>query len=103
MQARPHLLRIENVDDLHETLQWVVGTRADALYAVAAITKRTSVAVGRTELPKLPSSRKVLMGGGTSTRTSAYVESLEAVYDMPYVIDGQATIQITVLEPKPLP
>ncbi|MAE61170.1 MAG: hypothetical protein CMJ49_07420 [Planctomycetaceae bacterium] len=101
IQARPHLGRIENVDDLHEMIQWVAKARSDALYAVARIQKRSSVAVGRTELPKLPSSRAAILNTTNSTRTSTYVESLQAIYDMPYVIDGQATIQISVSEPRP--
>lgn len=103
LKARPHLTRVRDVDDLFEVLQWMADMRSDALYATAAVQQRASVAVGRTELPRLPSSRMAMLNSSTSTRATPYVELLGAVYDMPYVIEGQAALQITVLEPKPLP
>jgi len=95
---RPHLATAENADEVFDAVQRVMKVRDDVLYASRRLQPEHNLALGRTELPRLPSSRAALLTAPGSTRTTEYVQSIDVETPMPYVVVGEAAIQINVSE-----
>ena len=96
LQWRPHLRTSESVADIFDLLQRMTRLQDDALY-VALRLPDEGLALGRQELPQLPSSRAALFAAATaSTPTLPYVNWLEKKVDLAWVPDGEATLRIRV-------
>jgi hypothetical protein len=54
------------------------------------------VAVGRTELPDLPSSRTAMLLQPSSTQATPYLQTIDQVDPLDYVIQGRFEIPIIV-------
>lgn len=94
-QARPFQFTAQSTSDMFAVLRDFLGVRRDALY-LRLLRQPDGVAIGRTALPRLPSSRrKVLTTAGLSTIT-AYVSSTLKTIPTDYVMNGQAHFQLTV-------
>ena len=96
MTARPHLARAASAQELFESISQVYRLRDDALYATLRLRPANNLAIGRTELPHLPGSRAILLAAEGSTRTSAYLESVDAVIPTGYVVLGSVTLPVSV-------
>ena len=96
VQTRPHLQRVNDLDDLFEAVREVMSVKSTALYATLRVDSRKSLAVGRDELPHLPTSRAALLAEAASTQATPYIQTIEVIEPMPYVIEGQATFQLEV-------
>ncbi len=94
-QSKPFRFTAEKVEDVFAVLRDVTAIRMNALY-LRLVRQPDGVALGRTALPHLPSSRRqILMGAGRST-TTAYVSSDVKVVPTELVMDGSAEFAITI-------
>jgi hypothetical protein len=94
-ESHPHLLTNNNADDLTQALQRILDITNDSLYFVLELPNR-GLAVGREELPMLPSSRRALIETLTSTLPTPYAESVEQKTATDLVLQGNMQFTITV-------
>jgi hypothetical protein len=94
--SRPHLMNVDNMEELFKAVEMQLDIKDDAIYTVLSLHPANNLAIGRSELPHLPSSRLALMAVDSSTRTSPYVESAESIEDMPWVIMGMTSLPVNV-------
>ncbi len=95
---RPHLMTAENDRELFDAVQTLLGISDNALYAVLALAPGNNLAIGRSELPQLPGSRLALLQVESSTRTSPYLDSVEARKELPLVIMNEVLLPVTIQE-----
>lgn len=101
---RPHLLRADNIDELFDAVQAQLDVKDESLYGVLQLHEGNNLAIGRSELPNLPSSRVALLAVETSTRASPFLQSIESIKQLPYVISGQMNLPLLVRpETEPAP
>ncbi len=97
-QSRPFRFTAEKVEELFDVLRDVTAVRRDALY-LRLVRQPDGVAIGRTAMPQLPSSRRtVLMGAGRSN-TTRFVSSTVKAMPVQFVMTGASEFTITV-DPK---
>lgn len=93
--ARPFRFTAESNAEMFAALRDLMGVRHDAVY-VQLVRKPDGVAVGRTAMPRLPSSRReVLMGAGLSS-TTPFVSSTLKVVPTSVVMSGSANFAVTI-------
>lgn len=92
---RPHAAVATDIDELFDIVKKMTTLRSDALYVTMNL-PRKSVAIGREELPKLPSSRKAMIATNTSTLATPYVDWLEKQVPMDVVTAGQIKFKIGI-------
>jgi hypothetical protein len=93
--SRPFRFTAESSAEVFAVLRDVVGVRRDALY-LRLLRQPDGVAIGRTAMPRLPSSRrKVLMGAGLSN-TTAFVSSSAKIMSTDFVMSGQAHFNLVI-------
>ena len=95
MTTRPHLSRITSVAELRSVLERVLGIDDEALYVVMMLPEQ-GVAIGREELPSLPSSQRAIIQRPEQPETTPYQEWLTKQFDTEYVPAGGLTFRITV-------
>ncbi len=100
MQYRPHLLRINNIDDLLGMMREMTAIRDEALY-VTMPTPGEGLAVGRAELPYLPSSRRAMLTAPSGTSTTPMGSWIEKVVPMEAVMQGALSFMIQVRRDGP--
>lgn len=94
-ENRPHLLATSSVDEFRDILQRVLGTASDAVYAILQLPDG-GLAIGRQELPRLPSSRRALYDTPTSTMATPYVDWVEHVEPTEWVLTGRTQFSIRI-------
>jgi hypothetical protein len=93
--ARPFRFTAESGPELFAAMKDLMGVRHDAVY-VQLIRKPDGVAIGRTAMPHLPSSRReVLMGAGLSSITP-FVSSTLKIVPTNDVMSGSANFALTI-------
>jgi hypothetical protein len=93
--AKPFRFTAESVDEIFSVMDELSGYRHDAVY-IRMVRQGDGVAIGRTAMPNLPSSRReVLIGAGRSNVTP-FVSSTTKTVPVKYVMSGSAQFQITV-------
>jgi hypothetical protein len=93
--ARPFRFTAESADEVFSVLKDIFSVKHNALY-LRLMRQADGVAIGRTAMPKLPSSRRqVLLGAGLSN-TTAFVSSTVKTVPTDVVMDGSANFAITV-------
>lgn len=96
-QRKPHLMVAQSQDELFDAVQQILSLRDDALYGVLTLPPNANdLALGRTEHPELPSSRRALLSVDSSTRATPYVEGIEQIDAKPFVVSGGIMMPITV-------
>jgi hypothetical protein len=95
MKSRPHLATTTSIDDLYKTAQKLLSIKRDAIYVTLQL-KEKGVAIGRDELPQLPSSRKAMLTSPTSTSAIPFVESVDKTIESPYVTQGELSFRLHV-------
>jgi hypothetical protein len=94
-QSKPFRFTAEKVDEVFDVLRDVTAIKHDALY-VRLIRQPDGIAIGRTAMPQLPSSRRqILMGAGRSN-TTKFVSSTVKTVPTKYVMQGAADFAITI-------
>jgi hypothetical protein len=93
--SRPFRFTAESSDEVFAVLRDIAAVRRDALY-LRLLRQPDGVAIGRTAMPRLPSSRRrVLLGAGLSNTTS-FVSSSGKIVSTDYVMSGQAHFNIVI-------
>jgi hypothetical protein len=93
--SRPFRFTAESADEVFAVLRDISGVRRDALY-LRLLRQPDGVAIGRTAMPRLPSSRRrVLLGAGLSN-TTTFVSSSAKIMSTDYVMSGQAHFNIVI-------
>lgn len=93
--SRPFRFTAQSAKDVFDVLRDLASVRQDAIY-MRLMRQPDGVAIGRTAMPRLPSSRRrVLMGAGLSN-TSPFVSSTVKSVSSDYVISGSAQFSITI-------
>lgn len=92
---RSHLRLTTNGDELFATTKRIVEVRDDMLYVLLDMPD-SELAVGRQELPGLPSSRRAMLATNTSTLTTAYKEWIEMAVPMDLVTTGQLKFNVQI-------
>jgi hypothetical protein len=94
-QSKPFRFTAEKVEEVFDVLKDIASIRHNALY-VRLVRQPDGVAIGRTAMPQLPSSRRqILMGAGRSN-TTKFVSSTVKTMPTRYVMQGAADFAITV-------
>jgi hypothetical protein len=93
--SKPFRFTAERVGEVFDVLKDVASIKHNALY-VRLVRQPDGVAIGRTAMPQLPSSRRqILMGAGRSN-TTKFVSSTVKTVPTKYVMQGAADFAITV-------
>jgi hypothetical protein len=93
--ARPFRFTAESIDDLFAVLKDISEIRTDALY-VQLLRQADGIAVGRTAMPLLPSSRRqVLLDAGRSNVTP-FVSAAVKVVPAQIVMNGSAQFEVEI-------
>ncbi len=98
LMSRPHLRATSSVDDLVDTVRRIMAVENDAVYLVLQLPEE-GIAIGRSELPRLPSSRKAMIATPTSTLATPFMETAVAVVPTDVVVQGQLAFQLSVRRP----
>ncbi|HEX4795895.1 MAG TPA: SpoIVB peptidase S55 domain-containing protein [Humisphaera sp.] len=94
-EQEPFHLTAQSIEDVFALLKDVTSIRENALY-LRLIRQPDGVAVGRTALPQLPSSRRQMLLGAGRSDVTAYVSSTVEVIPTNLVMNGAAEFAITV-------
>ncbi|MCC6683372.1 MAG: hypothetical protein IT445_20950 [Phycisphaeraceae bacterium] len=95
MASRPFRNKITNVDQLAQLLQENAQPPNNALYLMIQ-KPEGGLAVGRSEMPLLPSSRTAILASPTNNLTMPYQDLLSQQIDTDLTIMGQTNFQISV-------
>jgi hypothetical protein len=94
-QTEPFRFSAQNIQDVFAVLDDATKIRENALY-LRLLRQPDGIAIGRTAMPRLPSSRReVLMGAGRSD-TTAFVSSTVKIIPTDLVMSGSAEFAITI-------
>lgn len=93
--AEPFRFTAESTDQVFDLLRDLTGVRRNALY-LRLMRQADGIAIGRTAMPRLPSShRQVLVGAGRSN-TLPFVSSTIKTMPTELVMNGSAQFAITI-------
>lgn len=99
--TRPHLSMPTDIDSLFNLIKRVMEVDNTAIYVLLQ-SGETALAVGQQEMPGLPSSRKALLAGSTSTLTTPYLDWIEKKFETTHVIEGQQGFMLHVRRSRDL-
>jgi hypothetical protein len=94
-QSQPFRFTAENVDDVFAVLKDLVQIHDNSLY-IRLVRQPDGVAIGRTALQRLPSSRRQILLGAGRSATTAFVSSTVKVIPTDDVMSGSAEFAITI-------
>jgi hypothetical protein len=94
-QSQPFRFTAEKVGDVFSVLRDLAEIRDNALY-VRLVRQPDGVAIGRTALQRLPSSRRQILLGAGRSATTAFVSSTVKVIPTDDVMNGSAEFAITI-------
>ena len=95
LSSRPHLKRINTIDELYETIQQTLQVQNNAAYIVMNLADK-GIAIGREEFPNLPSSRRALIVNKTNTYATPYREFVETKVTTDVVPAGEFRFTVKV-------
>jgi hypothetical protein len=98
ISSQPHLMVTRDVDDLIQFIQETMKFRADAIYA-AIMLPPEGLAVGRTEMSRLPSSRAAILSSPTTTQAVPLIRLIDQTFEADTVILGQVDFILNVRKP----
>jgi len=98
MASRPHRMNIHNVDQLMQMLRDMTSAEGKAVYLLLQGQDQDagSIAVGRTEMANLPSSRAALLASATHTLATPFTELVFSQLDTDTTIEGETNFQLSV-------
>ncbi|MEX1017291.1 MAG: hypothetical protein WDZ31_11160 [Phycisphaeraceae bacterium] len=97
ISTRPHLFTTASVDDLMEMVQRTLDVPRDAIHTTLLLPER-GIAVGRQELPQLPSSRRAMIFTPTSTVAMPFMDTVESRVNTDMTIQGEVEFTVHVRE-----
>jgi hypothetical protein len=96
LESRPHLFRITSIEQLIRIVRLFYSMRSNAIYATLMLDDEVQMAVGDTEMPRLPSAQAHMLRGAASTRATPYIQTLEFSQPIDWVISGAVTLPVNV-------
>jgi hypothetical protein len=93
--SRPFRFTAESANEVFAVLKDIFSVKHNALY-VRLMRQADGVAIGRTAMPKLPSSRRQVFLGAGLSNTTPFVSSTVKIVGTDVVMDGSANFAITV-------
>ncbi len=93
--AKPFRFTAENAEEIFTVMNELNGLRHDAVY-IRMVRQGDGVAIGRTAMPNLPSSRREVLIGAGRSNTTPFVSSTTKTIPVKYVMDGSAQFEIKV-------
>ena len=96
--TRPHLMSITTIDELHQTLNKILSIRTDVAHVMLQLAEK-GIAVGRNEMPELPSSRRAMIATPTSTTATSFFETVHQVVNIDHALSGEIAFTIHVRKP----
>ncbi|HEY1628651.1 MAG TPA: hypothetical protein VGF52_02265, partial [Tepidisphaeraceae bacterium] len=94
-QARPFRFSAESTEDIFAVLKDVCSIRSDAIY-VQLLRDADGVAIGRTAMPSLPSSRRQVMLDAGLSNVTPFVSTALKIVPTEMVMNGSADFQIQI-------
>jgi hypothetical protein len=93
--SKPFRFTGETVDELFDALRDFTSIRQNAIY-LRLVRAADGVAIGRTAMPKLPSSRRQMLLGAGRSGTTRFISSATRAVPMDNVMQGAAEFVITI-------
>lgn len=93
--SKPFRFVAENVDEIFDVISDVMSVQQKALY-IRLLREADGVAVGRTAMPHLPSSRRQIILSAGRSNTTPFVSSTVKTLPTEYVMSGSAQFAITI-------
>ncbi len=97
--TEPYRYIATDVDELTEVLTDLAAMPDDALYVSALWPQQESLAVGRTPLPKLPSSRRAMIGTLSQSTTMPFPRTTADRVELDDVPLGELRLVLTIRDP----
>jgi hypothetical protein len=94
-QANPFKFSADNVTEMFDVLKDVVAIKHNALY-LRLVRRPDGVAVGRTAMPRLPSSRRLVLTDAGRSDTVPFISSTVKVVPTDLVMSGSAVFSIVI-------
>jgi hypothetical protein len=98
LSSRPHRMATHSVRDLIQVMQEMLNLKADALYVTMPL-PHEGLALGRHELPRLPSSKRAMIAAPTSTLATPFADTVEHMEPAAAITQGQLSFTVTVKRP----
>jgi hypothetical protein len=93
--AKPFRFAAESTKDVFAVLREMAAIRHDAVY-VRLTRQPDGIAIGRTAMPNLPSSRRQVLIGAGRSNTTPFVSSTVKVIPAGNLVDGAAQFEVTI-------
>jgi hypothetical protein len=93
--SKPFKFMAESVEDVFGVMRDLTSVRHDALY-VRLVRQPDGVAIGRTAMPNLPSSRREVLVGAGRSDTTPFVSSTVKTIPTQHVMNGSAEFVVTI-------
>lgn len=93
--SKPFRFVAEDVDEVFDVISDVMGVQQEAIY-IRLLREADGVAVGRTAMPHLPSSRRQIILSAGRSNTTPFVSSTVNIIPTDYVMSGSAQFAITI-------
>jgi len=94
-KAKPHRWRVENLAEVLNVLNLSASFPEDRLYLHLTLPKG-GLAIGRVEMPELPSYRRKIVADAKRSDVQPYQEALLVDYETGFAVDGSQSLQIEV-------
>jgi hypothetical protein len=94
-QSRPFRFTAHSLDEMFDVVRDLGGIQRNAIY-LRLVRQQDGVAIGRTAMPHLPSSRRLVMLGAGRSDTTAFISSSVKIVPTPEVMSGSADFMITI-------
>lgn len=93
--AKPFRFTAESVKDVFGVLRDLTSFRHDSVYMRLA-RQPDGIAIGRTAMPNLPSSRREVLIGAGRSNTTPFVSSTTKIISTGFLMDGSAQFEVTI-------
>ena len=93
--AKPFRFSAESTKDVFDVLREMAAIRHDAIY-VRLTRQPDGIAIGRTAMPNLPSSRRQVLIGAGRSNTTPFVSSTVKVIPAGNLVQGAAQFEVTI-------
>jgi hypothetical protein len=93
--SKPFRFTAESAAEVFDVLRDVTSLKRNALY-LRLMRQPDGVAIGRTAMPRLPSSRRRIILGGGLSNTTPFVSSTVKTVSTDYVMSGAASFTLTI-------
>ena len=93
--AKPFRFSAESTKDVFAVLREMAAIRHDAIY-VRLSRQPDGIAIGRTAMPNLPSSRREVLIGAGRSNTTPFVSSTVKTIPAGNLVDGSAQFEVTI-------